>query len=183
MDNVDYRRGNAVNIRASALLALLSGALYPLQTQTVLASPPVEERADPTLPDIAAVEYEPGTGPVIRYNPFLCKQAGHDLCEFYRYHEYGHIALHHYERNDITVQQKEEEADRWAATHAPRRMVLAAWRFFSAGGGATPMHGDGPTRAARLVDARNSLVALGPGHPSEHTEHEQEPLMFSALAL
>jgi hypothetical protein len=147
-----------------------------------LASPPVEERADPSLPDIAAVEYEPGKGPVIRYNPFLCKQAGRELCEFYRYHEYGHIAQHHYDRSDITVQQKEEEADRWAATHAPRHIVMAAWRFFSAGGGATPMHGDGPTRAARLVDAR-SLVALGPRNPSDRSGYESLPLSLSALAL
>ena len=124
--------------RANGLLAwLLSGlfTLFPAQ-----ASPPVQERADPSLPDIAAVQYEPGTGPVIRYNPYLCKQAGRDLCEFYRYHEYGHIALRHHERSEVSVQQKEEEADRWAAAHAPRKVVLAAWRFFSAGGGSTPLH-------------------------------------------
>ena len=51
------------------------------------ALPPIKELADPSLPDIAAVEYAPGKGPVIVYNPFLCKQAGRDLCEFYRYHE------------------------------------------------------------------------------------------------
>lgn len=143
---------------------------------------PVEERADPSLPDIAAVQYEPGKGPVIRYNPYLCKQAGRELCEFYRYHEYGHIALRHYDRSDISVQEKEEEADRWAATHAPRLVVLAAWRFFSAGGGSTPMHGDGPTRAARLVDARN-LVALGPPVPEARPGTELPSLPFRALAL
>lgn len=157
---------------------MLSGlsALLPVQ-----ANQPVVERADPSLPDIAAVQYEPGKGPVIRYNPFLCKQAGRDLCEFYRYHEYGHIALRHYDRSDITVQQKEEEADRWAAQHAPRQVVLAAWRFFSAGGGATPMHGDGPTRAARLVDARN-LVALGQ-HPPPERPGSEPLLSFNGLAL
>ena len=169
-----------MNIRIHALSVMLIIGLCPLLPAT--ASQPVVERADPSLPDIAAVQYEPGKGPVIRYNPYLCKQAGRELCEFYRYHEYGHIALRHYDRSDITVQQKEEEADRCAATHAPRQVVLAAWRFFSAGGGATPMHGDGPTRAARLVDARN-LVALGPHYPPERPDNESLPRSFSALAL
>jgi hypothetical protein len=80
----------------------------------------------------------------------LCRQAGPALCEFYRYHEYGHIALRHHERNDSNHQQKEQEADRWAAQHAPAPAVLAAWHFFSSGGGGTSVHGDGPTRAARL---------------------------------
>jgi hypothetical protein len=174
------RRGKPVKTGKSIRLAWLLSGLCTL-LPALAANPPVQERADPNLPDIAAVQYEPGKGAVIRYNPFLCKQAGRDLCEFYRYHEYGHIALRHYERTDISVQEKEEEADRWAAKHAPRKVVLAAWRFFSAGGGSTPMHGDGPTRAARLVDARN-LVALGPRLPPEQA-YDSRPLFFEALAL
>lgn len=174
------RHGKSMNIRIYALSVLLIFGLCTLLPAT--ANQPVEERADPSLPDIAAVQYEPGKGPVIRYNPYLCKQAGPELCQFYRYHEYGHIALRHYDRNDISLQQKEEEADRWAATHAPRQVVIAAWRFFAAGGGATPMHGDGPTRAARLVDARN-LVALGPYSPPVRPDNDSLPRSFSALAL
>ena len=150
-------RDNPVTKRIGAAYLLVMGVLFT--AGRVQAAPTVEERADPSLPDIAAVEYTPGKAPVIVYNPFLCKQAGRELCEFYRYHEYGHIALRHYDRSDISLEHKEEEADRWAAQHAPRGIVLAACRFFLAGGGATPVHGDGRTRAARLVDARN-LVAF-----------------------
>ncbi len=159
---------------------LLAGMLFT--AALAQAAAPIEERADPSLPDIAAVQYKPGKGPVIVYNPFLCKQAGRELCEFYRYHEYGHIAMRHYDRSDISVEKKEEEADRWAAQHAPRQIVLVAWRFFSAGGGATPIHGDGPTRAARLVDARNLVAFAGKadGNRDSRTPH---PLSFDALAL
>ena len=165
--------------RISAVCGLLLWGLYA--AVPARAVPPIEELADPTLPDIAAVEYTPGKGPVIVYNPILCRQAGRQLCEFYRYHEYGHIALRHYDRNDISRKEKEEEADRWAAKHAPRQIVMAAWRFFSAGGGATPMHGDGPTRAARLIEAREQ-VAMAP--VTEQPRPTREPVpAFSALAL
>ena len=123
------------------------------------AMPDVEERADLTLPDIAAVHMEPGQAPVILYNPILCHHAGRALCEFYRYHEYGHLQLHHHTRNDISVQQKEREADHWAATHAPLRVVMAAYRYFSNGGGSSPFHGKGRSRAARLL-IRTENVAL-----------------------
>jgi len=169
-----------VKIGFSAVSSLLVWALCAASPAQAL--PPIKELADPSLPDIAAVEYTPGKGPLIVYNPFLCKQAGRDLCEFYRYHEYGHIALRHYERSDISVQKKEEEADRWAATHAPRQIVLAAWRFFSAGGGSTPMHGDGPTRAARLVDARDQ-VAFANRPQEDRVGRQATPLSFSGLAL
>jgi len=110
----------------------------------------VEEIADPSLPDIAAVHIEPGKAPVIIYNPILCRQAGKALCEFYRHHEYGHIELKHYQRHDLSLREKESEADRWAAMHAPLPVVLAAYRFFLSGGGATPIHGNSQERAARL---------------------------------
>lgn len=122
----------------------------------------VEERADLTLPDIAAVHTEPGQAPVILYNPMLCKQAGRALCEFYRYHEYGHLELRHHKRNDISIQQKEQEADSWAATHAPLRVVMAAYRYFSNGGGSSPFHGEGRSRAARLL-TRTENLALSNG--------------------
>ena len=132
----------------------------------------VEERADPTLPDIAAVHTEPGQAPVILYNPILCKQAGRALCEFYRYHEYGHLALLHHKRNDISIQQKEQEADRWAATHAPSRVVLAAYRYFSNGGGGSPYHGESRSRAARLL-TRTENVALSNGSADSRRIREQ----------
>jgi hypothetical protein len=174
------RRGKPVTTKIPGANVLLAGVLCT--AVLAQAATPIEERADPSLPDIAAVQYAPGIGPVILYNPFLCKQAGRELCEFYRYHEYGHIAMRHYDRNDVSLEQKEEEADRWAAQHAPRQIVLVAWRFFSAGGGATPVHGDGPTRAARLVDARN-LVALAGRAAGDSAGRGSPPLSFDALAL
>ncbi len=153
-------RSKSFKLRITGLLGQLLAGLF--LTLPVTAKSPIEEIADTSLPDIAAVHHEPGKSPVILYNPILCKQAGPALCEFYRYHEYGHIALRHHERTDITVQQKEEEADRWAAQRAPLRSILAAWKFFSSGGGTTPMHGDGPTRAARLSKGWD------PGNLSRH---------------
>lgn len=165
--------------KTSGIVSLLLGGLLTLHAAQ--AKTPVEEFADPSLPDIAAVTYVPGKAPIILYNPFLCKQAGRELCLFYRYHEYGHIALRHYERDDISRKEKESEADRWAARHAPRHVVMAAYRFFSAGGGATPLHGDGATRAARLLDTRN-LVAFAP-KPHGYNDREPAKLAFDALAL
>jgi len=160
------------------IASLLLGGLLTLHTvQPARAS--IEELADPSLPDIAAVSYQPGEAPVILYNPLLCRQAGHKLCEFYRFHEYGHIALHHYERTDISPQEKEAEADRWAAQHAPLRAVIAAWQFFTAGGGSTPIHGDSATRAARLMAARGLLLFAS----RPHGKNEFIPLNFNALAL
>jgi hypothetical protein len=120
----------------------------------------VEERADFTLPDIAAVHMEPGEAPVILYNPILCQHAGRDLCQFYRYHEYGHVELHHHTRKDISLQQKEREADRWAAKHAPLRAVIAAYRHFLKGGGSSPAHGESQVRAARLLIRTQNLALL-----------------------
>lgn len=168
-----------MKVSVKCLLTLIAGELFvALSAQ---AKPAVEEIADPTLPDIAAVHYVAGQGPVILFNPILCKQAGRALCEFYRYHEYGHIALRHHERNTIGIKEKEREADRWAARHAPRPVVLAAWHYFSSGGGATPMHGDGPTRAARLIegskpDTRTAAAGELP-RPVPHA------VALSALAL
>jgi hypothetical protein len=94
----------------------------------------VMEVAVTSLPDIAMVRFIPGRQPVILYNPVLCREAGPVLCEFYRFHEYAHIELRHHERDDLSVQEKESQADRWAAQHAPFASVMAAYRFFAAGG-------------------------------------------------
>ena len=157
VDRLKTQRGRVLFARLSILL------FYPpagiLITCSVQAMQEVEERADPNLPDIAAVHTEPGQAPVILYNPMLCKHAGPALCEFYRYHEYGHLELRHHKRRNISVQQKEQEADRWAATHAPLYVVMAAYRYFSNGGGSSPFHGEGRSRAARLL-MRTENIAL-----------------------
>ena len=111
----------------------------------------VSEIAVPSLPDIAAVQLLPNRAHVVLYNPALCQKAGRILCEFYRYHEYGHIVLKHTQRQDLTRQEKEAEADRWAAQHAPLPCVIAAYRYFSTGQGGSLLHGTGRNRAARMI--------------------------------
>lgn len=155
---INFTGEKLINTPDETLKLRMIGLLSPLMaglflTLPVAANPPIKEVADPTLPDIAAVHYQHGKAPVILYNPLLCQHAGPALCEFYRYHEYGHIVLHHHERQGMTAQQKEWEADRWAALRAPVHSIFAAWRFFSSGGGASPVHGDGATRAARLSES------------------------------
>lgn len=115
------------------------------------ATPGFSYFPDPSLPDIAAVTYRPGKAPVISFNPSLCKQAGVLLCEFYRYHEIAHIMLHHNDRDSLSIQDKEREADRWAAKYAPVHCVQAAYRFFTSGGGSTPSHGSSRIRAERMI--------------------------------
>lgn len=122
------------------------------------ATPDISYYPDPSLPDIAAVTFLPGNRPVISYNPALCKQAGAALCEFYRYHEIAHIILKHNDRDDLTIQDKEREADRWAAKHAPMRCVKAAFRFFLSGGGSTPTHGSSRIRAERMIASRETRM-------------------------
>ena len=109
----------------------------------------VPEIPNPQLPDIAMVTTDRYGNPVIIYNPMLCQQAGQALCGFYRTHEYGHVALGHTIRQ-AWPWQKEAEADCWAAQHASRSEVLAAYQWFSSGGGASPIHGSSWQRAARL---------------------------------
>ena len=157
--------------------------------------PKVREVAVPSLPDIAMVRFVPGKQPMILYNPILCREAGPALCEFYRFHEYAHIQLRHHERDDLSRQEKESEADRWAAQHAPLASVMAAYRFFSAGGGSTPIHGSSSHRAERML-ARTEPVGLRAAGrtPVEKGRKLSEsyaagrrdvatPLLFGALAL
>lgn len=110
----------------------------------------VPEIPDVTLKDFAEVKILKGMGPIIVYNPIVCVQAGRELCEFSRWHEYGHIVLGHPLRG-IRAERMESEADRWAAKNAPRDVVLAAYRFFMSGNGASPIHGESRERAARLA--------------------------------
>ncbi|WP_445371630.1 hypothetical protein ACH518_01675 [Methylomonas sp. HW2-6] len=114
----------------------------------------VPEIPNRQLGDIAAVFVLPNGQPVIYYNPDLCNLAGPFLCGFYRAHEYCHIRLGHTIRQ-IWPQQKELEADCCAAKTASQQEVTAAYQYFIQGGGATPQHGFGQQRAARLVACRN----------------------------
>lgn len=108
----------------------------------------VPEVPNPMLGDIARVIPTP-QGPVIEYNPRICAQAGPLICGFFRAHEYGHVSLRHGYRQQWPA-QAEAEADCWAAQNAPIAEVIAAYEFFLRGGGAGPVHGTGPQRAARI---------------------------------
>ncbi len=161
-------------------LLTLPGFLFALSAP---AMQEVEVIADPHLPDIAAVQTLPGQDPIIIFNPILCRHAGRALCEFYRYHEYGQIELKHHERDDISDKEKEEEADRWAAMHAPFPVVMAAYRYFSAGGGSTPVHGEGRSRAARLLVRTEQVASNNPGTANENRFRERIRPIFRAMAL
>ena len=172
--------------RVTAFVVTLLLPVLPVQ-----ALQKVKEVALPTLPDIAMVHFRPGGDPVIFYNPILCREAGRALCEFYRYHEYGHIELRHNERDELSAQEKEGEADRWAAQHAPFASVMAAYRFFSAGGGGTPLHGASHSRAQRMLAASGSRTPLADSDKLAQPRQEllgngrnsTLPLVFGALAL
>lgn len=113
----------------------------------------VPEIADPQLPDIAMVTVLPDGRPVIIYNPITCQQIGPALCGFYRAHEYCHISLGHAIRQ-MWPEQRELEADCCAARNASQAEAVAAYQWFSAGGGSSPIHGFGQQRAARIVACR-----------------------------
>ncbi len=123
--------------------------LFSFNPFTANAQFGVPEIPNPNLGDIAMVTNSP-RGPVIIYNPILCRRAGPALCEFYKWHEYGHIAMGH------TIvpnwpQVKEFQADCWAAKNAPRVALQAAFQWFRSGGGASPIHGSGRQRAQRIM--------------------------------
>ncbi len=143
--------------RLGALLAL---ALFAWAANAGVEK--VREVADSALTDIANARYVSGVGAVITFNPRLCREAGAALCAFYRAHEYGHVVLGHiYDYTDPW--DAEAAADRWAAAHASQRAVRAAYRYFMAGGGGTPVHGSGRVRAARLRPYLSGRRA--PGYP------------------
>lgn len=126
-------------------LTLWAGLSLPMPAAAQIGVPEIPH---PGLPDIAMVTLTP-QGPVILYNPVLCAQMGPALCDFYRYHEYGHVVLGHaYAAN--RPQQNEADADCWAGANAPPMAVQAAIQWFMSGGGSGPVHGPGPVRAGRV---------------------------------
>lgn len=130
------------------LIALLLGLSVSLPSTAQ-----VPEIANPQLPDIAMVTVLPNGQPAVIYNPILCQQLGPALCGFYRAHEYCHISLGHTIRQ-MWPQERELEADCCAARTASQAEAIAAYQWFSAGGGTTPIHGFGQQRAARILACR-----------------------------
>ena len=90
--------------------------------------------------------------PKITMSRGMCRR-NPDLCEFFTAHEIGHHQLGHFHRN-ISVQQAESEADRYAARNSSAQAVAAAQRFFAGGRGGSRRHGSSRQRYARVSEAR-----------------------------
>ncbi len=127
----------------------------------------VLEVPDPQLPDISMFTHIPGVGLVIFFNPELCKEAGPDLCAFYRAHERAHAA-HRDDLRQVPLRVKESEADCTAARSVSPQVLRAALRWFGSGGGGDDVHGSGAVRAQR--------IALCAGQ--QHLQPEVRPAAF-----
>ena len=95
--------------------------------------------------------------PVVSINPRMCARLGPDLCNFFKAHEVAHHRLGHFHRN-ISMQQAEAEADRFAARNSSPQSIRAAQQYFSAGGGATRLHGSSMDRLARITPANTNYT-------------------------
>ena len=118
----------------------------------------VPEIAAPWLNDIAVARMT-SQGPVLYYNPTICKEVGSGVCSFFRAHEYGHIELNHtgafYTKYFGGRALAEAEADCFAAKNTLRWQAKATMAWFL-----TPDridydagdHGTGRVRAKRIKD-------------------------------
>lgn len=152
--------GEVLRVGRRVVLAVAVGIAASASTdaEAFVPPPPLDQVPvinNPLLADIAAVFPTP-QGPVIHLNGPLCARAGVNLCGFYMAHEYGHVALGH-AFGTAWGAVAEASADCWAAKNASAFEFQAAYDFFSAGGGSTPVHGSGPQRAARIRACRASL--------------------------
>jgi hypothetical protein len=141
------------------VVSAMFGAIAISSTQPTPAQAfGVPEIPAPWLDDIAVARMTT-QGPVIYYNPALCKEVGAGVCSFFRAHEYGHIVLNHsgpfYTKYFGGRALAEAEADCFAAKNALRWQVKAAVAWFL-----TPdridfevgEHGTGRVRAKRLKE-------------------------------
>ena len=97
--------------------------------------------------------------PMITMSRGMCRR-NPDLCEFFKAHELGHHQLGHFHRN-ISVQQAELEADRYAAGHSSADAIAAAKRFFASGRGGSRRHGSSQQRYVRVNDVQTSSCSAG----------------------
>lgn len=143
-----FQPSNQITARRLGLvvLALLLGCFVvherPLDAQIV-------EYQRPMFRQIGLAGIDRSGQPYVAMNPRRCRRMGPELCNFFRNHEYAHHYLGHFRRN-ISVQQAEAEADRWAARHSSAASVLAAQRFFGRGLGGSPLHGTSQQRLIRV---------------------------------
>lgn len=108
------------------------------------------------LRDIAMVvpDRDSPTGAVILYNPAICAQIG-AACEFFRYHEHGHVYLgHQFIGRRVHPMLLERDADHYAADFASPVAIYAAWELFMDGGSSSDAHTYGTPyqRANRLCN-------------------------------
>ena len=99
--------------------------------------------------DIGYAEVDRQGNAVVVMNPAACRRLGPNLCNFFKAHEMAHHQLGHFDRN-ITVQQKEAEADLYAASVVSPASRSAAQQFFASGRGGSSRHGSSQQRLARV---------------------------------
>ncbi len=128
---------------------------------------PVPEYPDPTLNDIAATHLDGWGNYFILYNPANGRAAGPLVSDFFRAHEYAHVAhrdSHRYGSSpspEIAI-AVETEADRYAtdvwALRNPAVLDAAEAFFFNAGHASDGMHPSGIERSQNIA-ARRRFIA------------------------
>lgn len=93
--------------------------------------------------------------PIVVMNPSACRRLGPELCSFFKAHERAHHTLGHFNRN-ISVQQKEAEADRYAASVVSPTIRAAAQNYFASGRGSSRQHGSSQQRLARVSNSQTT---------------------------
>lgn len=124
--------------------------IVTLSMEEVMAQVP--EIPDPNLPDVAMVVSSPTYGTVILYNPVFCQQMGL-ACGFVRAHEYAHIALgHSLMLPSAFPNNREAEADCWAAQNSHPDEIFAAVQLFRNGLSSSnwQLYGSPSQRAERI---------------------------------
>jgi len=105
--------------------------------------------------DIGYAQVDRRGNKIVVMNPVACQRYGRKLCSFFHAHEMAHHQLRHFDRN-ISVQQKEAEADRYAARVVSPAARNAAQQFFASGRGGSPYHGTSLQRMARVSSVSQS---------------------------
>ena len=105
--------------------------------------------------DIGYAEVDRQGNAVVVMNPAACRRLGPDLCSFFKAHEMAHHQLGHFSRN-ISVQQKEAEADQYAASVVSPAARSAAQQYFASGQGGGSRHGTSQQRLARVSGSKQT---------------------------
>lgn len=137
------------------ILATLLASLVILHMPIEADAQVIREYQRRFIGDIGYASVDRRGTPIVVMNPAACRRLGPELCSFFKAHERAHHTLGHFNRN-ISVQQKEAEADRYAASVVSPAARMAAQRFFASGRGGGMRHGSSQQRLARVsVDSRS----------------------------